>query len=175
MFNWEGSLPKRARQNAEAGFTLIELIVVVAIIALLSAILSLSVRQIRAIIALRKAATIATSEIRRAQASAVADGENYIVEFVVGGAAINVYKEVATPTPSTTLVRQVTGENWPPSVVIRSSNLPACVTATSPSSTCVTFGFLGAPISGVGNVILETHTGTVQLDIEPATGRVRVQ
>lgn len=178
------------RRKPEAGFTLVEMIIVVAIIAVLSAILSVGIRQIRASYALRRAATIATAEVRRAHASTVAEGVNYTVEFVLANpGSINVYRakldtEQCPPgmvTSSATLcTRSVGGDNWPPKVQLQadsdtSKSLPACSAPASPANKCVTFGLFGAPVAA-GDVLLVGETGqTVRIVVEPATGRVSAQ
>lgn len=166
-------------RRSEAGFTLVEVILVVVIIAILTAILSVSVGPIRATFALRKAATIAAAEVRRAQALAIAEGADYTVEFVLtpNPGAVKVWKSGGSAP-----VRAVSGENWPSSVQIRAgSGLESCAVG-NPDNRCVTFRFLGAP-EQAGEVVLcdvssqgcTQSTRTVRLVVEPATGRVSVQ
>src|SRR5207302_10347534 len=80
----ESMRPKpRSFRDGQAGFTLIELVVVVGLIGVVLAILVMGVRRASDAFSLRKAATTVISEVRRAQASAVAGGVGYMVEFAL--------------------------------------------------------------------------------------------
>ncbi len=184
---------RAGRQVPQAGFGLIELIIVVGIIAVLTAILSLSIRQVRASYALRHAAEIVVSETRRAQASSIAQGADYMVEFIATNpGALKVYKDnngdhVFTGS-ETTPVREVSGQDWPSTIQILADtdttvpslavcNAPGvtagnCVTVNAPY---VTFGFFGAP-NAAGDVQLKGETGGItRIQVEIATGRVSVE
>ena len=83
----------RSFRDGQAGFTLIELVVVVGLIGVVLAILVMGVRRASDAFSLRKAATTVISEVRRAQSSAVADGVDYMVEFALANPGrINTYR-----------------------------------------------------------------------------------
>ena len=90
----ESMRPKpRSFRDGQAGFTLIELVVVVGLIGVVLAILVMGVRRASDAFSLRKAATTVISEVRRAQSSAVADGVDYMVEFALANPGrINTYR-----------------------------------------------------------------------------------
>lgn len=164
-----------AADRRQAGFSLVELMVVIGVAAILMAILVLGIRQATASFALRKAAGVAMSEVRRAQAGAIAEGVDYAVEFVTGtpGSLIISKEAGSEPCPAgmvdegTSCTRRITGsDNWPRAVAILSTTF---------AGDRVTFGRLGAPSDG-GQVVLRSGTGTQwQLVIEAATGKVSVQ
>ena len=166
--SWKPVRPK----DGHAGFTLIELVVVIGAVALVMAILMLGVRRASDAFSLRRAATVVTSELRRAQASAVSGAVDYTVEFqVTSPYQVTVYRQ-------TTAVRAVSGQEWPSSVTIRSdpeSTVPFCTTPGSVTNKCVTFRPLGFANAG-GVVQLRSRTGvTVNVAVTAATGRVSVQ
>lgn len=83
----------RAGKPSEAGFTLVELMVVIGLMAVILSVLTLGIRQASESFALRRAGTITLSEIRRAQTGATSDGVNYVAEFDLGApGAVNVYR-----------------------------------------------------------------------------------
>src|SRR5947199_9075171 len=90
----ESMRPKpRSFRDGQAGFTLIELVVVVGLIGVVLAILVMGVRRASDAFSLRKAATTVISEVRRAPSSAVADGGDYTVEFALANPGrINTYR-----------------------------------------------------------------------------------
>src|SRR5437016_14036781 len=80
----ESMRPKpRSFRDGQAGFTLIELVVVVGLIGVVLAILVMGVRRASDAFSLRKAATTVISEVRRAPSPAVAGGEDYMGEFAL--------------------------------------------------------------------------------------------
>ncbi len=158
---------RRARD--QAGFSLIELVVVVGLASLVLGILVLGVRRASDAFQLRRAASLVTSELRRAHAAAVSAGVDYTVEFVVGSAGgLKVYRQ-------TSLQRTVASE-WPASVQIdgTASTISSCTTPGDPSNKCVTFRPLGFAVSG-GDVRLVSRSGVgVSVRVTAATGRVSV-
>jgi len=160
----------RCCRDGQAGFTLIELVVVVGLISIIMAILVLGVRRASDAFSLRRAATIVMSEVRRAQSSAVADDVPYTVEFNLSSPyGITVYRQTAVQ-------RTFAGQEWPSSVTIPSAatTLPNCTTPGNAANKCVTFQPLGFAVAG-GTVQLLSRTGvSANLAIAAATGRVSV-
>ncbi len=158
------------RTDGQAGFTLIELVVVVGLIAIVMVILIIGVRQASDSFSLRRAATIVASEVRRAQSSAVAEGGDYTVEFALSSPyGITVYRQTAVQ-------RTFAGQDWPLSVTIQSSGttVPNCTTPGNAANKCVTFRSLGYAVAG-GTVQLLSRSGvSLNIAITAATGRVSV-
>lgn len=83
--------------QGEAGFTLVELLIVIGMVAVLASILSLGVRRSVEGFELRRAASSTVAEIRNAQAAALANHVDYVVEFGTAAAggppgSITVYR-----------------------------------------------------------------------------------
>jgi len=161
--------PKPVRHcNDRAGFTLIELVVVVGLISIVMAILVLGVRAASDAFSLRRAATILMSETRRAASSAVAEGVDYTVEFKLSSPyGITVYRQTAVQ-------RTFAGQEWPLSVTIPTAGTtaPNCTTPGNAANACVTFKPLGYAVAG-GTVQLLSRNGvTANIAITAATGRV---
>jgi len=178
-------------RRSEDGFTLIELMIVIGVAAILMSILVLGIRQVTASFALRRAGTIALSEVRRAQARALAERVDYTVEFVIATpGALRIYREAV-------LQRTVQApEEWPSSVAllddgeaspppfpdVDTSWLPDCGVdggPGDPANKCVTFRFMGAP-GGVGAqskgaVLLRGPSSHLWLTVAAGTGKVSVQ
>ncbi len=156
----------------EAAFSLVEILVVVGIISIVLAIVVLGILQTSRSFALRQAASVTASELRKAQASAMAAGTGvpYTVEFVFGTpGGLNVYKQ-------TTLVRSITPPDWPTSVQIDSiaTTFPNCTSPGSVANACVTFFPLGYP-NVAGAAILRGGTAvSLQVNVAAATGRVNI-
>src|SRR3989475_3663229 len=137
------SQPVRDRYG-HAGFTLIELVVVVGLISIVMAILVLGVRAASDAFSLRRAATILMSETRRAASSAVAEGVDYTVEFKLSSPyGITVYRQTAVQ-------RTFAGQEWPLSVTIPTAGTtaPNCTTPGNAANACVTFKPLGYALAG---------------------------
>jgi type II secretory pathway pseudopilin PulG len=180
--------PECHRQG-HAGFTVLELVVVVGLIAVVLAILTLGVRQASDSFSLRRAAAVATSELRRAQANAVAEGATYIVEMVLTSpSGLNVYRTTASaqtcppgmapapPTTTTQCTRTISGEQWPSTVAINAAGttLPLCASPANPANKCATFRSLGYADAG-GAVQLQNLSGTIAtVQVTAATGRVSI-
>jgi len=73
--------PHPPQRRPEAGFTLLELLIVVGTVAVLMSVLGLGVRRAMESFDLRRAASTVVAEIRNAQAGALADHVDYVVEF----------------------------------------------------------------------------------------------
>ncbi len=162
------------RRKREAGFTLVEIMVVAGVLTFILAIFVLGIRQTSGSFALRQAGSITMSELRKAQASAVAAGTgvSYTVEFVYGtSGGLNIYRQ-------TTLVKSITPPDWPASVTIDNTQttFPACAGVGNPSNGCVTFQPLGYATAG-GDAALKGGIGTqvtLLVRVAAATGRVSV-
>lgn len=164
-------------RDGQAGFTLLEILIVVAVIAFVLGILTLGVRRSSDAYQLRRAATLIMLELRRAQAMAMAEGVDFIVEFdVVTGSGtttgVKLFRS-GTATP----VRTVSTSEWPSIVQIIDgpSNFPDCTApGTDAANDCATFKPLGYPAQS-GRVRLKVKaaaSGQVEVSVEPATGRV---
>ncbi len=159
-----------------AGFTTIELLVVVGISAAVMAIIVLGVRVGTNVFQLRRAASITLSEVRRAQALAMAEGVDYTVEFststsgTAGG--IRVWKTgVGTP------VRTVLVPEWPQNIQMQDvpTTFPACTAPADTTRKCVVYKSLGYPLSGGKVRVATSDARMLDVVVEPATGRVSVQ
>ena len=158
------------RAGGQAGFSLIELVVVVGLVSLVLGMLVLGVRRTSDAFQLRRAASLVTAELRRAHAAAVSAGVAYTVELVVGSpGGLRVYRQ-------TSLERTVGSGEWPSSVAVdgTDSTVASCTTPGDPSNKCVTFQPLGFAVSG-GDVRLVSRSGVrVSVRVTAATGRVSV-
>lgn len=176
--------PKPVRsKNGRAGFTLIELVIVVGMISIVLAILVLGVNRATSAFSLRRAASIVMSELRRAQASAVADGADYIVEFYVSTGSstpggLRVWKRSGA---TTTFVRSILAPDWPRVQMMDGpTNFPDCTgSGPDPTHDCAVFKSLGYLDSGStqNRMRLRSIGAGTQLDIvvAPATAHVSVQ
>lgn len=166
----------------QAGFSLIELVVVVSVAAVVMAVLTPGIRQTRESFDLRRAATLVASEMRRAQALATAEGADYTVEFdVVSGSetsnGLKTWKQgVSSP------VRTVMPPEWPRDIQIVDgpSDFPVCTTPADTSNDCAVWKPLGYPLTtggGSSRVRLKTKGSASQLEVvvQPATGKVSVE
>jgi prepilin-type N-terminal cleavage/methylation domain-containing protein len=175
--------------RGDSGFTLVEVLIVIGIAAILLSILALGVRQVSASFALRRAGTVALSEVRRAQARALAERVDYTVEFVIGNpGALRVYRE-------TTLDRTVQPpQNWPASAALVDEGgsppgfpdgttgwLADCDAAGpgNPANKCITFQFMGAPESvgaqPKGAVLVRGCSSHLWVTVAAGTGKVSVE
>ncbi len=184
-------------REGQAGFTLIELVVVVGLISIVLAILTLGVSRASDAFSLRRGASVATSELRRAHAGAVSDGVDYVVEFVLANpGSLKIYRSTATsqtcptgmmpppPATSTLCTRTIADQQWPSSVAINNpgTTFAACSAPADTANKCVTFKPLGyAETSSTCSstpckVQLTSRSGTtLNVEIALSTGRVSVQ
>lgn len=164
-----------------AGFSLIELVVVVSITTIVLVMLIPGVQRSREAFNLRRAAVLLASEMRRAQALATAEGVDYTVEFdVVTGTNISdgltIWKQGAASP-----VRTVHSPEWPRDVQIVDgpSDFPLCSAPADTSNDCAVWKPLGYPVVGPGptsRVRLKSRGSARMLDVvvQPATGKVSV-
>ncbi len=165
-------------RDGQAGYTLIELMVVVGLIAVLLAILTAVMRAATNSFQLRRMATVVTSELRRAQSSAVSQNIPYAVEFILSSPyGINEWNQPISGGPWVAVPRPVTGsENWSSAVSIASVPGTANCSGISGSGSnwCVTFLPLGFANQG-GSVQLQNQSGTTAtINLNAATGRVSI-
>lgn len=177
-------------RQAERGYSLVELLIVIGVAAVLLSILTVGFRQASDAFALRRAGGITVSEVRRAQALAVSQRRDAVVEFALGSPpGLTVYRFTDGGTwEQVRLIRPpsagggMDGE-WPASV-----NLVAA--ATSPFSACggslpgaganqcVKFNLFGEPAlpAASGQIVLRNSSGSeLRVVVAPATGRVSVE
>lgn len=162
-------------RKRESGFTVIEIVIVFGVISIVLAIVTLGIRRIVGSFALRRAATITSVELRRAQAAAIAGGSGsaYTVEFL-GTGGLRVYVQ-SSSTPVKTVAPP---DEWPPTVTINlaATTFQWCVSPASTSNKCVTFQPLGYA-SQAGAVAMTGGVGssvTYYVNVAGATGRVSV-
>ncbi len=165
-------------KDGQAGFTLLELIVVIGTIAVVLGVLALGVQKARDAFSLQRAATLVMSELRRAQARSVAENVDYMVEFdVVTGSGTSTGLKIWKVGTPTTLVRTVQSE-WPSNVQIMDgpTNFPACTAPADTANDCATFKPLGyATASGRMRLkVKSSGVEQVEVKVESATGRVSV-
>ncbi len=182
-------------RDGQAGFTLLELVVVVGVISIVLAVLTLGIRRASDAYQLRRATTTAITEMRRAQSSAVAEGSEYVVEFVIANpGSLNIYRpRLATETSCPTAIfstevlvgstwwcqRTITSQRqqWPSSVAINGggTTFGPCAAPANTANKCVTFRPLGyADAGGVAQLVGGSGV-TVKVAVTAATGRVSVQ
>lgn len=163
----------RFLRASDGGFSLIELVVVVAVAAIVMAVLTLGIRQASDSFTLQRAANLAVGELRWAQAKAMAEGVDYTVEFYTASGGIRVWKAgVSSP------VRTVLSPEWPSTIEMPSGvdNFPDCAPSIDSSHDCAVYKPLGYAVAG-GEVILQASGSGSQLKVvvESASGRVKVE
>jgi len=184
----------------ESGVSLVELMIVVGTAAIVMSVLVLGIRQVSESFALRRAATTVVSEVRRAQAAALAERVDYMVEFELGapgGLRISRAKLTTESCPpgmttvSPTACERVAAPpgEWPASVALLEDGSPpagmaslnAVPSCTDPGAgnKCVVFQFLGSPASvgteALGTVLLQNRSGLARrVAISAGTGNVSV-
>lgn len=174
---------RRIPLRGEAGFTLLELVIVVSVAAAVLLIFVQGVRQASAAFQVRRAANIAIAELRTAQAAATAAGADMAVEFYTSTGSSTPGGLVVWARNPLTLawsrIRSVLPPEFPNSVQMPDgpTNFPDCPAAINTSHDCAIFKPLGYAEDG-GRIRLRAigSSGT-QLDVvmdSPATGRVSV-
>src|SRR3990170_2530450 len=129
--------PRMRHSTSERGFTVIELMVVIGIAAIMVSVLAVAVRQGSDSFALRRAASLAVSEIRRAQSSAIAERRDFVVEFGFGNPTrVTTYSLTDPPGSTWVQVRSISAPQpgagldaeWPTSVAFAAagSTFSAC-------------------------------------------------
>ena len=168
---------------------MVELMIVIGISAIMASITAVAIRQGSASFALRRAASLAVSEIRRAQSSAIAERRDFVVEFGFGASAgVTTYRFTDPPGSTWQQVRSIRAPStgldgsWPALVtfVTTGTTLSACGGGALPgvgSDRCLKFGMFGEPTSpaAAGQVVLRNSSGTqLRVVVMPATGQVTV-
>lgn len=177
------------RVAGEAGFTLLELLIVVAMAAAVLLIFVQGVRQASASFLVRKAANITIAEIRTAQALAMSNGMDFAVEFYTstgsstpGGLAMWA-RDPATLVwsrwPDSSRPRTVLPPEFPESVQMPDgpTNFKDCPNAINATHDCAIFKPLGYAEDDGDIRLRAIGASSIQLDVimdEPATGRVVV-
>ncbi|HEY3248944.1 MAG TPA: GspH/FimT family pseudopilin [bacterium] len=158
---------------SERGFSFIELAVVMVAASVILAILLVGVRQVSDSFNLQRAANLVVSQLRYAQARAMAEGVDYTVEFYTASGGIRIWKSGVS-----TALRSVLSPEWPDSVEILSDagNFPNCASAIDASHDCAVFKPLGYA-EAAGDVVLHATGSGSELTVvlEAASGRVRVE
>jgi len=167
--------------RAQAGFSLIELVVVVSIAAVVMAVLTPGIRRSSDVFTLRRAASLAVVELRTAQSLATNNGTDIMFEFYTstgsGGPGGVRYWVQPVGSSSWFEVRSVLPPEWPDIIQMRHSiGLADCVSPADVTHKCLTFKPLGY-VENSGTIKVRVRsTSTVEWDIivDSATGRVRV-
>jgi type II secretory pathway pseudopilin PulG len=165
----------------------IELMVVIGIAAIMVSILAVAIRQGSESFALRRAGSLAAAEIRRAQASAIAERRDFVVEFDFGDpAGMTTYR--LTDASTWEQVRAIGAPQagmdaeWPTTVSFASAAVTPFVSCGvglpgATTNQCVGFGLFGEPLPAApaGQVLIRNRTGTeLRIVVAPATGRVTI-
>lgn len=172
------------RVSGEAGFSLIELVIVVAMAAAVLLVFVQGVGQASASFQVRKAANITIAEMRTAQAVSMANGVDMAIEFYTstgsgtpGGIAV----WVRSPTTGIwSFVRSALPPEFPNNVQMPEgvTNFPNCPVAIHATHDCVTFKPLGYSETDGRIRVRSIANSSIKLDIvidQPATGRVVVE
>lgn len=162
----------------QAGFSLIQLVVVVGILAVVMAVLTPGIRQASDSFALRRAASATMSELRRAQTAAMAEGVDYTVEFVTSSGSstpggVNVWKQ-GQPSP----IRAALPPDWSNRVEMDqdATTFPGCAAPADSAHKCAVYKPLGYPVqSGRVRLRLIGSATTVDVVVASATGRVSIE
>ncbi|MGH2426441.1 MAG: hypothetical protein ACRDF1_09200 [bacterium] len=175
---------RRPRVTGEAGFSLLELVIVVAMAAAVLLVFVQGVRQASASFLVRKAANITIAEIRTAQAASMANGIDVAVEFYTStGSSTPGGIVMWARNPTTGIwsqLRTVLPPEFPVSVQMPDgpTNFQDCPPAINASHDCVIFKPLGYAEDDGDIRLRAIGASSIQLDIvmdEPATGRVAVE
>lgn len=162
-----------------AGFSLIELVVVVSIAAIVLAMLIPGIRQATDSFTLRKATSMLIAELRTAQALSTSDQVDVMFEFYTNGSSAPGGLRYWVREPGTTTwfeVRRVEDPEWPAIVhMAGGSGFPGCSTPADPGHHCTVFKSLGYLTDG-GEVKIRARSGGPEWEVavNAATGRVTI-
>lgn len=167
--------------RAQAGFSLIELIVVLSIAAVVMAVLTPGIKRSSDVFTLRRAASLAVVELRTAQSLATNNGTDIMFEFYTstgpGGPGGIRYWVKPVGSASWFEVRSVLPPEWPTIIQMRHSiGLVDCIAPADVTHKCLTFKPLGY-VENSGTIKVRVRSSsTIEWDIvvDAATGRVRV-
>lgn len=159
---------------SERGFSFIELAIVMVAASFVMAIVVVGVRQASDSFNLQRAANLVVSELRYAQAKAMAEGVDYTVEFYTGGSGVRVWKSGVSSA-----VRTALPPEWPSAIEIVSaegSNFPDCPSSINTAHDCAVFKPLGYAVAGGEVIVHATGSGNeLTVVVESASGRVKVE
>lgn len=161
-----------------AGFSLIELIVVVSIAAIVMAVLVPGIRQASDVFQLRKGASLLIAELRTAQSLSTANQIDIMFEFYTssGAGAPGGLRYWGWSGSAWYELRKVETPEWPVIVQLREgSGFPNCPSPAVATHRCTTFKPLGYLTNG-GEVKIRARSAGSEWDIElnAATGRVTI-
>jgi type II secretory pathway pseudopilin PulG len=174
---------RRPRVTGEAGFSLLELVIVVAMAAAVLLVFVQGVRQGSASFQVRKAANIAIAEMRTAQAVSMANGVDMAVEFYTStGSGTPGGVRTWARQPGTGLwfqARSALPPEFPNNVQMPEgvTNFPNCPAAIHLTHDCAIFKPLGYAEDDGRIRLRAIGASGIQLDLvmdQPATGRVVV-
>lgn len=171
------------RNSGEAGFSLLELMIVVAVAAAVLLVFVQGVRQGSASFQVRKAANMTVAEMRTAQAASMANGVDLAVEFYTStgsGTPGGIRTWARNPTTGVwSQVRSALPPEFPNSVQMPEgvTNFPNCPAAIHLTHDCAIFKPLGYAEDDGRMRLRAIGSSSIQLDVvmdQPATGRVAV-
>lgn len=174
---------RRIPLRGEAGFTLLELVIVVSVAAAVLLIFVQGVQQASASFQVRRATNVTIAELRTAQAAATAAGEDMAVEFYTSTGSstpggIVVWKKNPL-TGVWSQVRSVLPPEFPGNVQMPDgpTNFPDCPAAINAAHDCAIFKPLGYADNGGRIRLRAIGSSSSQLEVvmdSAATGRVAV-
>jgi len=152
------------RTRKDDGFTMIELIAVMALMGLLAALVAGPFQNWRESRGHKDAATSVVSAMRNAQVRAVAESTRYRVAVTESGAAVVVYRSPASGEPERQVSRFAS-----PSTSVRFSS-PSFSTGSGPSTSA--YFYPRGSASAGSLTVTRSGRDPIRIDVEGLTGRV---